>query len=48
MVTTPIITFISDPNEPDLYNDVTDFPNPFTMKIPIRNCKHPSLSNTLL
>jgi hypothetical protein len=35
MVTTPIITFIADPNEPDLYNDVTDLPDPFTMNIPI-------------
>jgi hypothetical protein len=35
MVTTPIITFIADQNEPDLYNDVTDLPNPFTMNIPI-------------
>ena len=43
MVTTPIITFIADANEPDLYNDVTDFPNPFTMKIPIGIANtHPS------
>jgi hypothetical protein len=43
MVTTPIITFIADSNEPDLYNDITDFPNPFTMKIPIGIANtHPS------
>jgi hypothetical protein len=43
MVTTPIITFISDPNEPDVYNDVNSLPNPFTMNIPagIANT-HPS------
>jgi hypothetical protein len=35
MVTTPIITFIADPREPDLYNDVSDLPNPFTLNVPI-------------
>ena len=29
------ITFIADPNEPDLYNDITDLPDPFIMNIPI-------------
>ena len=43
MVTTPIITFIADPREPDLYVDVTDLPNPFTMNIPIGiSNTHPS------
>jgi hypothetical protein len=31
----PLITFIADPNEPDLYNDVTDLPDPIIMKVPI-------------
>ena len=35
MVTTPIITFIGDANEPDVYVDVTDLPDPFTMNIPV-------------
>ena len=43
MVTTPIITFISDPNEPDVYNDVNSLPNPFTMNIPVGIANtHPS------
>ena len=33
--TYPIITFIADPSEPDLYNDVNSLPNPFTMNVPI-------------
>jgi hypothetical protein len=32
---TPLVTFIADPYEPDLYNDVTDLPSPFSMNIPI-------------
>jgi hypothetical protein len=43
MVTTPIITFIADPNEPDLYNDINGLPNPFTMNVPIGiSNTHPS------
>ena len=35
MSTSPIIVFIADPNEPDIYNDVNSLPNPFTMNIPV-------------
>lgn len=43
MVTTPIITFIGDANEPDVYVDVTDLPDPFTMNIPVGiSNTHPS------
>ena len=33
MVTTPIISFTADAAEPDLYNDVSDLPNPFTLNV---------------
>lgn len=41
--TFPIITFIADPAEPDLYNDVNGLPNPFSLNIPIGIANtHPS------
>ncbi len=37
MVTTPTISFTADAAEPDIYNDVCELPNPFTLNVLVRD-----------